>query len=103
MKSEIIALVSICILLLAIDANAENATAGVESALSYILSCQNGDGGFGDSPDGESYLKATANAAMALGWSGNLSSASKGDVLAYLEKNRPANGSIDGGSLEDTF
>ncbi len=99
MKSEIIALVSICILLLAIDANAENATAGVESALSYILSCQNGDGGFGDSPDGESYLKATANAAMALGWSGNLSSASKGDVLAYLEKNRPANGSIDGGSL----
>ena len=99
MKLKSITSVFICLILLALGANAESATSGIESATSYILSCQNGDGGFSDTPGGSSYLKATSNAAMALAWSENLARADKGDVLAYFEKNRPANGSIDGGNL----
>ena len=93
------ALICVCVLLLALNANAESTITGIESATSYILSCQNGDGGFSDSPNGASNFKATTNAAMALAWSDNLSRADKGDVLSYLEKNKPENGSIDGGNL----
>ena len=40
--------------------------APIASALSYLISCQNEDGGFGPDPESESDLKATAMAVMSI-------------------------------------
>lgn len=40
--------------------------APIESAINYLISCQNGDGGFGPLPESESDLKTTAVATISL-------------------------------------
>ena len=68
-----------------------NVDEAIESALAYILSCQNPDGGFGHMPGGSSSNIFTAEAAMALAQTGNLSSAVKGGktLLDYLTAHPP--------------
>ena len=73
----------------------------IRKAVSYLLSCQNEDGGFGNEPDAaRSSLMPTANAAMALALTGDLGRAKEGGKtpLDYLVANLPeANAS--GGSI----
>jgi uncharacterized repeat protein (TIGR01451 family) len=73
----------------------------IRDAVGYILSCQNEDGGFGNEPDSStSSIVPTANAAMALALTGDLSRANKGGKtpLDYLVANPPGEG-VTGGSL----
>ncbi len=73
----------------------------IRSAVDYILSCQNPDGGFNNKPDLETTnLKATANAAMALALTGDLNRAvnSGNTPLAYLTENGPDD-TVSGGAL----
>ncbi len=73
----------------------------IRSAVDYLLGCQNLDGGFNNEPEmTTSSLRATANAAMALAWTGDLDRAADGGKtpLDYLTVNKPDD-SASGGVL----
>ncbi len=73
----------------------------IRDAASYLLSCQKEDGGFGNEPDAAtSSIVPTADAAMALALTGDISRAKEGGntPLDYLVANPPA-GNSSGGSL----
>ncbi|MEA2045362.1 MAG: prenyltransferase/squalene oxidase repeat-containing protein [Euryarchaeota archaeon] len=73
----------------------------IRSAVDYLLGCQNPDGGFNNEPEmTTSSLRATANAAMALAWTGDLDRAVDGGKtpIAYLTANKPDD-SASGGVL----
>ncbi|OPY49192.1 MAG: Prenyltransferase and squalene oxidase repeat protein [Methanosaeta sp. PtaU1.Bin060] len=91
-KPNGLALAFACIILLTLNSNAENVSMCIESSTSYILSCQNTDGGFGQAPGTLSNNDYTAEAAMALAQTGNIESALKGGKtpLDYLTANPPS-------------
>jgi len=73
----------------------------IRSAVDYILSCQNLDGGFNNEPGADkSNLVATGNAAMALALTGDFDRAVKGGKtpLHYLTENWPDE-TASGGAL----
>ena len=73
----------------------------IRNAVSYLLSCQNDDGGFENLPDAAtSSLLPTANAAMALALTGDLGRANQGGKtpLDYLVANPPVD-DASGGSI----
>ncbi|MBN1322950.1 MAG: DUF11 domain-containing protein [Methanotrichaceae archaeon] len=75
--------------------------AAIRSAVNYLLSCQNEDGGFNNRPDiTTSNLIVTANTAMALALSGDIGRATKGEKtpLDYLLEN-PPDENTNGGKL----
>jgi prenyltransferase beta subunit len=74
-------------------------TPGVAQAVEYLLSCQNPDGGFANTPGGESNYAPTAQAAISLAQTGDLDRATKGDMLAYLSAHSPTDTSNYAGSL----
>jgi len=78
--------------------SASQSVPGLEEGLGYILSCQNPDGGFAEQPGGESDLKLSADAAVALAQTDSLDRASKGDLLGYLVANAPDE-SVSSGNL----
>lgn len=68
----------------------DDASSGVARAVEYVLSCQNPDGGFGNGIGKPSDQRETSETAMALALTGDLDSATKGDVLGYLASNPPS-------------